>query len=278
MAKVITFGNFKGGTGKTTNSAMMAYILSKLGYKTLLADLDPQANATSLYLHTKQRITNNIVTFDKTLMSAIADEDLSDIIIEIKENLFLLPSFADFTSYPLFLEKKFPNSQFNRVTFLNELMTNIKDDYDFILVDVPPTLSTYTDSALLASDYTIIVLQTQERSLVGAEAYVGYLQELIDNYNADFDILGVLPVLLKNNSKVDEATLNTAKDKFGEENLFKNVVKNMERLKRYDIIGIVDPDSDTKYDIHDKRVMGLYKRVTQEMLKRLEEIESRNEQ
>ena len=278
MAKVITFGNFKGGTGKTTNSAMMAYILSKLGYKTLLADLDPQANATSLYLHTKQRITNNIVTFDKTLMSAIADEDLSDIIIEIKENLFLLPSFADFTSYPLFLEKKFPNSQFNRVTFLNELMTNIKDDYDFILVDVPPTLSTYTDSALLASDYTIIVLQTQERSLVGAEAYVGYLQELIDNYNADFDILGVLPVLLKNNSKVDEATLNTAKDKFGEENLFKNVVKNMERLKRYDIIGIVDPDLDTKYDIHDKRVMELYKRVTQEMLKRLEEIESRNEQ
>lgn len=278
MAKVITFGNFKGGTGKTTNSAMMAYILSKLGYKTLLADLDPQANATSLYLHTKQRITNNIVTFDKTLMSAIADEDLSDIIIEIKENLFLLPSFADFTSYPLFLEKKFPNSQFNRVTFLNELMTNIKDDYDFILVDVPPTLSTYTDSALLASDYTIIVLQTQERSLVGAEAYVGYLQELIDNYDADFDILGVLPVLLKNNSKVDEATLNTAKDKFGEENLFKNVVKNMERLKRYDIIGIVDPDLDTKYDIHDKRVMGLYKRVTQEMLKRLEEIESRNEQ
>jgi cellulose biosynthesis protein BcsQ len=278
MAKVITFGNFKGGTGKTTNSAMMAYILSKLGYKTLLADLDPQANASSLYLHTKQRITNNIVTFDKTLMSAIADEDLSDIIIEIKENLFLLPSFADFTSYPLFLEKKFPNSQLNRVTFLNELMTNIKDDYDFILVDVPPTLSTYTDSALLASDYTIIVLQTQERSLVGAEAYVGYLQELIDNYNADFDILGVLPVLLKNNSKVDEATLNTAKDKFGEENLFKNVVKNMERLKRYDIIGIVDPDSDTKYDIHDKRVMELYKRVTQEMLKRLEEIESRNEQ
>ena len=278
MAKVITFGNFKGGTGKTTNSAMMAYILSKLGYKTLLADLDPQANATSLYLHTKQRITNNIVTFDKTLMSAIADEDLSDIIIEIKENLFLLPSFADFTSYPLFLEKKFPNSQLNRVTFLNELMTNIKDDYDFILVDVPPTLSTYTDSALLASDYTIIVLQTQERSLVGAEAYVGYLQELIDNYDADFDILGVLPVLLKNNSKVDEATLNTAKDKFGEENLFKNVVKNMERLKRYDIIGIVDPDSDTKYDIHDKRVMELYKRVTQEMLKRLEEIESRNEQ
>lgn len=277
MAKVITFGNFKGGTGKTTNSAMMAYMLSKLGYKTLLADLDPQANATSLYLHTKQRITNDIVTFEKTLMSAISDEDLSDIIIEIKDNLYLLPSFADFTSFPLFLEKKFPNSQLDRVLFLKGLIDKIKDDYDFIMIDVPPTLSTYTDSALLASDYTIIVLQTQERSLVGAEAYVGYLQELVDNYDATFDILGVLPVLLKNNSKVDEATLNTAKEKFGEENLFKNLVKNMERLKRYDIIGIVDSDLDGKYDIHDKRVMALYKKVTEEMLSRLNEFETHNE-
>ena len=274
MDKVITYGNFKGGTGKTTNSAMMAYMLSKLGYKTLLADLDPQANATSLYLHTKQRITNNIVTFDKTLMSAIADEDLSDIIIEIKDNLYLLPSFADFTSFPLFLEKKFPNSQLKRVTFLKGLIEKIKDDYDFILIDVPPTLSTYTDSALLASDYTIIVLQTQERSLVGAEAYVGYLQELVDNYDANFDILGVLPVLLKNNSKVDEATLDTAKEKFGEENLFKNLVKNMERLKRYDIVGIVDSDLDNKYDIQDKRVMALYKKVTEEMLSRVKEFDS----
>jgi len=274
MAKVITYGNFKGGTGKTTNSAMMAYMLSKLGYKTLLADLDPQANATSLYLRTKQRITNDVVTFNKTLMSAIADEDLSDIIIEIKENLYLLPSFADFTSFPLFLEKKFPDSQLGRVTFLKGLIDKIKDDYDYILIDVPPTLSTYTDSALLASDYTIIVLQTQERSLVGAEAYVGYLQELIDNYDANFDILGVLPVLLKNNSKVDEATLNTAKEKFGEENLFKNLVKNMERLKRYDIIGIVDSDLEGKHDIHDKRVMALYKKVTEEMITRLDEIES----
>ena len=274
MAKVITYGNFKGGTGKTTNSAMMAYVLSKLGYKTLLADLDPQANATALYLRTKQRITNDVVSFDKTLMSAIADENLSDIIIEIKENLYLLPSFADFTSFPLFLEKKFPNSQLERVTFLKGLIDKVKDDYDFILIDIPPTLSTYTDSALLASDYTIIVLQTQERSLVGAEAYIGYLQELIDNYGANFDILGVLPVLLKNNSKVDEATLNTAKEKFGEENLFKNLVKNMERLKRYDIIGIVDSDLGGKYDIHDKRVMALYTKVTEEMISRLEEIES----
>ena len=273
MSKVITFGNFKGGTGKTTNSAMIAYTLSILGYKTLLVDLDPQANATALCLRTKQRITNNIVTFDKTLMSAVAEGDLSDIIIDIKENLFLLPSFADFTSYPLFLEKKFPNNQFGRVTYFNTLLSEIKEEYDFVLVDVPPTLSSYTDSALFASDYTIIVLQTQERCLVGAEAYVVYLQELIDNYHADFDILGVLPVLLKNNSKVDESTLEVAHNKFGSGNIFKTLVKNMERLKRYDIIGIVDSRLDSKADMHDRRVAELYEKVTREMLERLQEKE-----
>lgn len=273
MGKVITFGNFKGGTGKTTNSAMIAYTLSNLGYKTLLIDLDPQANATALCLRTKQRITNNIVTFDKTLMSAIAEGDLSDIIIDIKENFFLLPSFADFTSYPLFLEKKFPNNQLGRVTYFKTLLSEVKDEYDFVLVDVPPTLSSYTDSALFASDYTIIVLQTQERSLVGAEAYIVYLQELIDNYHADFDILGVLPVLLKNNSKVDESTLEVAYSKFGSDNIFKTLVKNMERLKRYDIIGIVDPRLDSKADMHDRRVAELYGKVTKEMLERLQDKE-----
>ncbi|MBC1399930.1 ParA family protein [Listeria fleischmannii] len=268
-AKIVTFGNFKGGTGKTTNSAMIGNELANQGYKTLLVDLDPQANATSLYLLTKQRLEGEIVKFDKTLMSAIADGDLSEIVLNVKENLFLLPSFADFTSYPLFLEKKFPDSQFKRVSYLSELLEPLKEKFDFILIDVPPTLSTYTDSALYGSDYTIIVLQTHERSLVGAEAYVKYLQELIDSYNADFDILGVLPVLLKNNAAVDLSTLENATASFGESNMFQTVVKNMERLKRYDLIGIVDVDKDDSADMHDRRVAKLYSNVTQEFLDRL---------
>lgn len=202
-------------------------------------------------------------------MSAIADGDLEEIVLNIKENLFLLPSFADFTSYPLFLEKKFPDSQFDRVAYFSKLVEPLKNKFDFILIDVPPTLSTYTDSALYSSDYTIIVLQTQERSLVGAEAYVKYLQELIDSYSADFDILGVLPVLLKNNAAVDLSTLENATASFGESNMFQTVVKNMERLKRYDLIGIVDTDKDPQADMHDRRVAQLYKNVTNELLERL---------
>ena len=107
MGNVITFGNFKGGVGKTSSSAMVGYILSKKGKKVLLVDVDPQGNLTSLMLKTKQRLSNDseVVMFDRTLMSAISEGDLTSIITSINDNLDLLPSYVDFTSYPAFLER-----------------------------------------------------------------------------------------------------------------------------------------------------------------------------
>lgn len=263
QAIVVTFGNFKGGTGKTTNSTMLAHSLAGLGHKVLLCDQDPQANATSLYLKTKANETDDIVSFNKTLMAAIQEEDLKQIVTEIKPNLYLLPSFSDFALYPRFLEKKFPNTE-DRVHYFNSLLEPLKADYDFIFIDVPPTISIITDAALYASDYVVVVLQTQERSLAGAEVFTNYLQSLIDDYNADLDIIGILPVILKNGAAVDLATLENAKTAFGEENLFTNVVMNMERLKRFDITGITDED------MHDRRVHKVYNDIAKEFIERLQ--------
>ncbi|CAK1254931.1 AAA family ATPase [Fructobacillus cardui] len=272
MSTNITFGNFKGGTGKTTNSVLISYHLARKGYKTLLVDLDPQANATSLLLKTAQSEHKETISFPKTLMTAISEENLSQIVTPIINNLFLLPGFADFTSYPLFLEKKFPDSQKDRIFFLKQLITPIEDHYDFIIFDVPPTLSAYTDSSMVASDYIVIVLQTQERSLVGAEAFIQYTQELYNTYTSDvnFDIVGLLPVLLKNTSPVDQTILEQSKEKFGSENLFENVVRNMERVKRYDLIGITNPDNNHTRDMHDLRLHALYSNITDELLERID--------
>ncbi|WP_101773407.1 ParA family protein [Peptostreptococcus faecalis] len=270
--KVITIGNFKGGTGKTTNSCMIAYTLSNMGYKTLLVDLDPQANATALFLQTRQSQKDEVKAYDSTLMKAITDNNLKEIITDIKENLYLIPSFADFSSYPLFLEKKFPNSQKDRIFFMKSLLDNIKDDYDYLILDTPPTLSIFTDSAVVASDAVVIVTQTQERSFIGAQAFVGYLQELYDLYDINFDVAGVLPVLLKNTAPVDKRILASIKDEFGEDNVFKNVVKNMERLKRYDITGIVDPNINEDFDMHDKKVHKLYTDLANEFVEKVNRV------
>ncbi|MEK4231339.1 ParA family protein [Solibacillus sp. FSL H8-0538] len=263
-AIIVTFGNFKGGTGKTTNSTMIAHALALKGYKVLLCDQDPQANATSLYLKTKTLVSDEIVTFNKTLMAAIQEENLAQIVTEVKENLYLLPSFSDFALYPRFLEKKFPNDTTARVQYFSTLIEPIKKDYDFIFIDVPPTISIITDAALYASDFVVVVLQTQERSLQGAEVFTGYLQSLIDDYGADLDIVGILPVLLKNGAAVDLATLESARDIFGAENLFDNVVTNMERLKRFDITGI------TNIDMHDRKVHKSYETIAEEFIKRVQ--------
>ncbi|WP_349535588.1 ParA family protein [Leuconostoc citreum] len=262
-AKILTFGNFKGGTGKTTNSTMIGFELSNRNKKVLLLDLDPQGNATNLYLKTKSTLDGEVVIFNTTLMSAIKNENLSSAIINIKENLDVLPSATDFSLFPRYMEF-LPNYE-DRVRYLSTLIEPLRNKYDYITIDIPPTISLITDSALFMSDYCIIVLQTHERSLQGAEAFINYIQnDVIDKFKAPtLDVLGVLPVLLKNGAPVDVSTLENAKNEFGEENMFQTTIRNMERLKRYDITGITDED------MHDKRVSQVYIEVTDELLQRI---------
>ena len=274
MVKTITFANFKGGTGKTSNSCLTAYSLSKLGKKVLLVDMDPQANATSLMLMTAQNIKDEIITFETTLMSAIAAGDLTPIVTEIKDNLYLLPSFADFTSYGLYLEKKFPDSQINRIMYFKSLLDKITADFDYVIIDTPPTLSIYTDSAVACSDEVVIVMQTQRRSMTGAESFLIYLQEMIDTYGMEFGLLGVLPVLLKKNSKIEFSILERATIFFGEGNMFHTLIPNLERIKRYDDMGITDNDYKRGpgiNDPHDSNVHELFTNLAKEFMERLED-------
>ena len=263
-SRIITFGNFKGGTGKTSNATMIGYQLAQQGHKTLLLDLDPQGNATNLYLKTKEVETGKVAIFEKTLMAAIRDEDLLSTIVPIKDNLDLIPSAADFALYPRFMEKI--SNYADRVYYLAGLVKPLRDKYEYIIVDIPPTISLITDSALVMSDYCVIVLQTHERSLQGAESFVNYMRdEIIGLYQAPtLDVVGILPVLLKNGAPVDISTLKAAQNIFGEKNMFKNTIRTMERLKRYDITGI------TLEDMHDKRVNEKYKEVTDELISRME--------
>lgn len=264
MTTVLTFSNFKGGTGKTTNSTMTGIELAKRGFKTLLIDLDPQANATNLYLKTKENVNGEFVTFGQTLMAGIKNKDIKATIIEIINNLDIIPSSADFALYPRYMETVF-QSYTDRVKYLSELMSEWKNEYDYILIDVPPTISLITDSALYATDYAVIVLQTQERSLQGAEAFIHYLQEtLINQFHAPtLDVLGILPVLLKNGAPVDISTLSKAEKMFGKENMFQTTIKNMERLKRYDVTGV------TFKDQFDRAVEAVYKKVVDELIARI---------
>lgn len=264
MTKVITTGNFKGGVGKTTNSVMLSYTLSKLGKKVLLIDLDPQANATDLLLNTMSNVFQKKVVFKETLFESIKNNNPEEAIINVKDDLDLLPSFSDFQNYEKFLYDNF-SDDYSQDHHLKNFISDFKTKYDYIFLDIPPQLNKFTDNALVASDFVIVVLQTQERALKGAEKYIDHLLSLQDDYNLNIDLLGVLPVLQQNGSELDLDVLQDAKDSFGEANMFKTHIKQMNRLKRFDRTGITDNNK----DIHDKRVHAIYHELTEELQSRI---------
>lgn len=286
----ILYGNMKGGVGKTTNSVMTAYQLAKLGYKTLVCDLDPQANVTQLLRRTYGLQHGSDLQIDKTMMVALMDENIKPAIVNIMDNLYLLPSSEDFKNYPDFLEMKFmldkekiqagdsttlqsemSKVKEQRIAYFAQQLAKVRDEYDFIIIDVPPTLSIFTDSAIYATDFVIIVLQTQQRSLDGAETFFEYLQQMYNDYaNIDFDIIGVLAVLLKNNAGLDSQILKDAETDFGKDMLFDQIIRHMERLKRYDRTGIAEKGL-TKYDMHDTRLHYIYNTLTKEIVSRLKD-------
>lgn len=268
MCRIITTGNFKGGVGKTTNAVMLAYTFATQGKKTLLVDLDPQANATDLLFNTLKKVFLRTPEFKITLAVALRDRNLHNALVNILPNLDLLPSYEDLQTYERFLFTNFEDDYTQDTYFAKEL-NKIKNDYDYILIDVPPQLNKFADSALVASDYVIVILQTQERSLKGAQKYIEHVLTLAEDYKLSLEIAGALPVLMQNGSELDKDILQEANEIFGDPNVFRNTIKQMARLKRFDRTGITH----NMKDVHDKHVHSVYQNIIKELEERIHILE-----
>lgn len=268
MAEIITTGNLKGGVGKTTNAVLISYTLSRLGYKTCLIDLDMQADATDLIFTTMEFVGNKNLddTFNYTFFGALQNGNIKDAIINVQNNLDLIPSDIDLLNYESFLdEQKFTNKE--KDYYFKNVLKQIENNYDYIIIDVPPTINIYTDSAIVASDYVLIILQTQMKSYRKALRYANYLTQLRDTYDLDVEAVGILPVLMENDSEYDKQIINQATDEFGEQNIFKTHINQLRRIKRFDWTGITNNPTDP----HDKKVHQLYEEVVKELVTRIKE-------
>lgn len=261
-ALTIVVGNQKGGVGKTTNSYLIAYTLAKMGVHTLVADLDPQANATKTLMLTKSQHEDTVYSIKKTLMVGVQDKDLTDLPIKIMDNLDLIPSYIDFQDFTKYLYQN-TNNEYEETHVLEPLFKPLKKKYDVILLDVPPFSIEITRNAVIFSDFALISLQTHDDSLSGAEEYVNTLSKLQQQYQLNIEVIGILPMLHDARNGVDQTIIQSAKDEFGEENVFTNIVTQMARIKRFPINGITDKDR------FDKRVLDKYQQVTNELLSRI---------
>ena len=257
MSKVVTFANFKGGVGKTTANVMFSYIMSRLNKKVLVIDLDPQHNATEILFK-----TYNIETKEySSVFEGITSRDLSKVIYAIDKNLHIIPSDIDLVGFAQHLYSV-TRDKSKQPFLLDYLLSDIKDEYDYIFIDVPPTISEITNNAVCASDYVLLILQTQEQSLGASFQFIDYLRGM-QAYNPDIDLLGVVAYLVDSRGSVDNEVIAEAKEMFGDI-LFDNKIMNRQRIKRFGKYGITD------YDIHDKNAIDMFAKVVQEFTERID--------
>lgn len=186
--KTISVANQKGGEGKTTTAINLADGLARRGYKTILIDMDPQGNSTSIYL--------NPENFDRTMFHVFHLRlKLTEILVKTKkESLYLAPSNIKLA------EMEMLSSNTVEAPFvLRDSMENISG-FDYCIIDCPPSLSIFTINALVASDYVLIPLQAEKFSIDGIAGLQNTINSIQKRINPKLEILGALVTQLKPNT------------------------------------------------------------------------------
>jgi len=205
MTKIITFVNQKGGVGKTTTCVNVAAYMASKGNKVLLIDMDPQGNASSgLGIEKHPNL--------KTIYSAMDGEcSIAETIKStIIKGLDVIPSTVDLAGAEIELV------QINhRETVLATQLKNLKQNYDFILIDCPPSLGLLTINALTASNSVLIPIQCQFYALEGLSQLMNTIKLVKKHLNSDIEIEGVVLTMKDNRSNLVQQVSSEIRTYFG---------------------------------------------------------------
>ncbi len=229
MARIISIANQKGGVGKTTTTINLGGALAELGHRILCVDMDPQANLTvGLGLNARD--------IDVSIANVLLDPSLTleDIVEQTDtENVDVAPSDIDLsaTENQLF-------SSIGREHALREVLHGwAEKQYDYVLIDCPPTLGLLTINALVASDAVIIPVQTQYYSLKGFRALANLVMQIQSKgLNARLRIMGILPTFYDGRTNLAKDMLAELKE-LGDYHVFNTIVKQTVRLGEAPLAG-----------------------------------------
>ncbi len=190
MGKIISFANQKGGVGKTTSAVNVAASLGVLGYNTLLIDLDPQGNATSGVGILKKGLEK---TIKDVLMGDITAEEA---IIQTQfEKLSLIPSNMSLAGTEFDLLQGDSDEPW---AMMKNAFAPIKDKYDYIIIDCPPSLGMLTMNSLSASDGVVIPMQCEFYALEGLSQLMITIGKIKKHYNNNLTVTGILLTMYTN--------------------------------------------------------------------------------
>lgn len=252
MGKIIAIANQKGGVGKTTTTVNLAASLGVLEKKVLLIDADPQANATSglgIDVESVELGTYQLLEHTKTAKEAI--------IPTTSPNVDLIPAHIDLVAIEIELVDKE-----EREYMMKKAIIELKDDYDYILIDCAPSLGLLTLNALTAADSVIIPIQCEYFALEGLGKLLNTIKSVQRIHNPQLDIEGMLLTMYDSRLRLSNQVVEEVKKHFGDM-VFETIIQRNVRLSEAPSYG----ESIIKYDASSKGATN-YLNLANEVVKK----------
>lgn len=262
MAITITMGIQKGGCGKSTTTGILSYLLKTDGYRVLAIDMDSQGNLTELL---SELPSNEFM--GKSVLEAIQQNDIKSYIVPISENLDLLPANNFLATLPrwIYTGKTYSgetiNFSGNPSLILDSVLEQVRDEYDFIIIDTPPSLSEQTTNALCASEFVVVLFESSNWCYSAIPNFMDSVTSANEFGKRDTKVVGILRTL-NDVRRSDAKAFNEMIEEDYPNEVFKTIITRKAPIGRLSLYGF-NENSELR------QALEQYKRFYKELIKRV---------